>query len=58
MVFIVIGMLTFLYSCAALLAAFFCGIDAGLTATQVAIVMLHAMAGMWLGVFVIDRGGR
>ena len=58
MVFIIIGMFTFLYSCAAFLAAFFCGIDAGLTATQVSIIMLHALAGMGQGAFIVNYGGR
>lgn len=58
MIFIIIGMFTFLYSCAAFLAAFFCGIGAGLTATQVGIVMLHALFGMWQGAFIVNYGGR
>lgn len=58
MVFIIIGMATFLFSLFACVAAFFVGVTSGLTATQVSLVMLLSLVGMAQGAFVATYGSK
>lgn len=55
MTFVILGFFTFLLSLATFVAAFFVGITSGLTALQVAIVMLVAMFGMFQGAFIMGH---